>query len=81
MATRAEDRLVDLVWGWSVVTLEIVLVAGAAAALFGWRAGALAMVAAVAVRFVLNLVLSTIKYRRTMRRRWPEVRPVESDDD
>jgi hypothetical protein len=62
--------------------LTLVLLAGAAAAiLFDWRAGALIAAAAVVGSIALHVLQGIVSYRRVMRRPWPQVAPLEDDDD
>jgi hypothetical protein len=57
------------------------LVGGIGAALVGWRPGAFVAIAGALLMFAEQLVFSGWHYRRTMRRPWPKVTPIEDDDD
>jgi hypothetical protein len=57
------------------------LVAGAWSGALGWRPGAFIMLAAVCCILTGHLLVGVIAYRRTMRRPWPKVPPLEDDDD
>ena len=35
----------------------------------------------VALVWLVSLVVGLVEYRRTMRRAWPEVAPLDDDDD
>lgn len=57
------------------------MVVGIFAAVQGHRWGAFAALGAIAVEFLVFLVAAVVIYRRTMRRPWPKVAPVEDEDD
>jgi hypothetical protein len=59
----------------------ILLVAGAYAGALGWRPGAFLMLAAVCATIAGHLLVGVTEYRRVMRRPWPEVSPLEDDED
>jgi hypothetical protein len=57
------------------------LLAGGYAAAFGWRPGAILILTGFLGNLVGNLVTGFAEYRRVMSRPWPEVSPVEDDED
>jgi hypothetical protein len=59
----------------------VLLVVGAYAGVFGWRPGAFIMLAAVCCTIAGHLLVGVTEYRRAMRRAWPEVQPLEDDED
>jgi len=61
--------------------LMLLLVAGAYGGALGSRVGAFAMLAAVCCRVGGHLLVGLTEYRRTMRRPWPKVPPLDDDDD
>jgi hypothetical protein len=72
----------DYIRVWSDLGLTVALFVGAFAGfVFGWRAGALIAVLALAASLVLHVVNGLVEYRRVMRRPWPSVPALEDDDD
>jgi hypothetical protein len=59
--------------------LPLLLVGGGGAAL-GWRGGGYILLAAVFGRIGAHLLVSSVQYRRVMRRRWPPVAPLQDDE-
>jgi uncharacterized protein (DUF58 family) len=64
----------DLLW-------LALLVGGAYSAALGWRPGAILMLTALLGLLVGHLVTGFSEYRRLMNRPWPQVSPLEEDDD
>jgi hypothetical protein len=54
---------------------------GIYAAAMGHRWGAFAALGAITVEFIVYLVAAVVIYRKTMRRPWPKVAPIEDDND
>ena len=62
--------------------LTLLLLAGAVGAiLLDWRTGALIAAAAVIGSIAMHVLQGIASYRRVMRRPWPQVPPLEDDDD
>jgi hypothetical protein len=57
-----------------------VLVVGALTSVF-WRPGVVLLLTGLAGVLAAQLVVGITAYRRAMRRPWPAVRPLESDED
>jgi len=58
----------------------LLLVAGLYGGLLGWRTGGFLMLA-VCGMIGGHLLMGVSEYRRVMRRPWPNVSPLEDDDD
>lgn len=73
------DRL-DALWHvlGTVVTGAIIL--GAFAAVAGWGPSAWILVGVVAASVAGHIVMAAVRYRRTMRRPWPQVEPLADDE-
>jgi len=69
--------------GLSVILFipELMVFGGIFTALLGWRPGAFLAVGGASLTFAWHLGLGVFSYRRTMRRPWPNVQPIEDDDD
>jgi hypothetical protein len=80
-AARSPDATIDVLWATTTTAFTFVLVVSTWVAFLGWRAGAFVAVAAVAGEVVTSVALALAKYRRTMAREWPSVRPLPYDDD
>jgi hypothetical protein len=65
----------------TLLGFDAVLFAGIGVFLLDHRLGVFLMLAGVLGLFVTRLAASVVGYRRTMRRPWPKVPPVEDDDD
>jgi hypothetical protein len=63
-----------------VAATSLVVLAGVFLALAGSTIGGWLAVASLAVGLAANVALSVVKYRRTMRRPWPQVAPLTDDD-
>ena len=59
----------------------VLLIAGFYGGLLGWRAGGFLMLAAVCGMIGGHLLTGASVYRRVMRRPWPNVPPLDDDDD
>ena len=59
----------------------LVMIVGIYGAAFGWRPGAYVMVTALLGLVGGHLVMGITEYRRVMRRPWPQVAPLDDDDD
>jgi hypothetical protein len=59
----------------------VLLVGGGYAAVLGWRGGAFLMLAAVCGTISGHLLIGVSEYRRIMRRPWPDVAPLDDEDD
>jgi membrane associated rhomboid family serine protease len=59
----------------------ILLIGGFYGGALGWRGGAVLMLAAVCGMISGHLLMGVTEYRRTMRRPWPKVPPLDDDDD
>jgi hypothetical protein len=59
----------------------VLLVVGGYSAVFGWRPGGFLMLAGVCGMIGGHLVVGVVEYRRTMRRPWPAVSPLDDEDD
>lgn len=57
------------------------LVIGINLAAFGWGIGVLLMLTGLIARVLAHLVVGAHAYRAIMARPWPQVRPLEDDDD
>ena len=60
--------------------LSVLLIGGACVAVL-WTPGIYLALGALTVYFALNLVVGVVGYRRLMSRPWPQVPPLEDDDD
>ena len=59
----------------------LVMIVGIYGAAFGWRPGAYVMLTALLGLVGGHLVMGITEYRRVMRRPWPQVAPLDDDDD
>jgi hypothetical protein len=59
----------------------LLLMSGLSTSALGWRGGAFLMLTAVCGMIGGHLVMGVAEYRRTMRRPWPKVPPIDDDDD
>jgi hypothetical protein len=59
----------------------IVMMIGLYGAAFGWRPSAYFMITALLGYIVMHLLMGITEYRRVMRRPWPQVPPIDDDDD
>ena len=59
----------------------IVMMAGLYGAAFGWRPGAYLMITGLLGDIVGHLLIGITEYRRVMRRPWPQVAPLDDDDE
>jgi hypothetical protein len=59
----------------------LLLFGGLFVVLFALRLATFLMLAGAVGMFGTRLVVGVIEYRRTMRRPWPRVPPIEEDDD
>jgi len=78
-ASGGDDGLHTL---WAVVDglCTAAMLAAAPAAVAGWRPAAWILAGVVAAFVASHVVISTVAFRRTMRRPWPRVEPVPDDD-
>ena len=60
--------------------LSVLLIGGACVSVL-WTPGIYLALGALTVYFALNLVVGIVGYRRLMSRPWPQVPPLEDDDD
>jgi hypothetical protein len=69
--------------GWERVLLgfDLFLFAGLAILLFAPRPAIFLMLTGFVGRLGTHVAIGIVRYRRTMRRPWPRVPPVEDDDD
>jgi hypothetical protein len=73
--------------GWTRVVqivylgFGLLLFGGLFVVLFALRLATFLMLAGAIGMFGTRLVVGVIEYRRTMRRPWPRVPPIEEDDD
>jgi hypothetical protein len=73
--------------GWARVVqivylgFGLLLFGGLFLVLFALRLATFLMLAGAIGMFGTRLVVGVIEYRRTMRRPWPRVPPIEEDDD
>jgi hypothetical protein len=74
------DCALNRLWGTSLAATSGLLAVTGVLALAGSRFAAWLMVGAATVGAAADVVLSVAKYRRTMRRPWPAVRPLPDDD-
>jgi hypothetical protein len=73
---------IGLVAAWLTPLWTTLLIAGGYSAAFGWRPeGALLMLAGFLGQVAGHAIMGLTEYRRVMRRSWPDVRPLEDDDD
>jgi hypothetical protein len=72
-------------WGRTFQVLYLacflLIVAGLVIVFISLKLAAFLMLAGVVGMFGVRAVYIAIAYRRTMRRPWPRVRPLEDDDD
>lgn len=54
---------------------------GVYAAAFGHRFGAYLLLSGFALTLVIHLALGVVGYREVMNRPWPQVPPLEDDDE
>jgi hypothetical protein len=59
----------------------LMLIVGAYGAAFGWQPGAYFMLTAFLGLVGGHLVMGISEYRRIMGRPWPQVAPLDDDDD
>jgi hypothetical protein len=59
----------------------IVMTVGLYGAAAGWRPGGFLMITALLGYIATHLLIGVTEYRRVMRRPWPEVAPLEDDDE
>ena len=59
----------------------IVMIVGVYGAAFGWRPGAYLMITALLGEIGGHLLTGITEYRRVMRRPWPQVPPIDDDDE
>lgn len=59
----------------------IVMMVGFYGAAFDWRPGAYFMITALLGYIATHLLMGITEYRRTMRRPWPRVPPIDDDDE
>ena len=59
----------------------LVMIFGVYGAGLGWRPGAYFMLMAILGQVGGHLVMGVTEYRRVMRRPWPQVAPLDDDDD
>ena len=74
------DAALDAAWRLALTATALVLTAASLAAVSGWRPAAWVIVTAAVAGGAVNLVLSVVKYRRTMARPWPRVESLQDDD-
>jgi hypothetical protein len=73
--------------GWSravqgvYLGFTVVVFGGVVVVVFAPRLAAVLILAGVIGLFATRLAVGVVEYRRTMRRPWPKVPPVEDDDD
>ena len=79
-ATDAEARLGRWWRSWLHATNALIL-AGAVAAIAGWRPAGWLLVGVVAAGLAVGVAIGAAAYRRTMQRAWPRVEPLRDDDD
>jgi hypothetical protein len=78
----AKPSKLDYIRAWSDLALFLPLVLGILVGLFlGWRAGAVVALIALCASLALHVMNGLIEYRRVMRRPWPQVEPLDDDDD
>ena len=67
---------------WQSVTsgAAVLTVAGAVASVAGWQSWAWLVVAGLGIGAVGQIVIGVIAFRRTMKRKWPDVAPLSDDD-
>jgi hypothetical protein len=59
----------------------LLLVVGFYCGALGWRGGAFLMLTGVCGNLVGHLLIGVTEYRRIMRRPWPEVPPIDDEDE
>ena len=70
-----------VVAAWLSPLWQLVLIVGGYCAAFGWRPGAYLLLTALLGLIGGHLVMGITEYRRIMRRPWPQVAPLDDDDD
>ena len=74
------ERRLGIAWAAVLLTSLVLIIVGGYASAFGWRPGALLLIAALAIRTFANLTVGLTMYRATMTRPWPEVAPIDDDE-
>ena len=80
---RDDDRpsAFALVAAYLLPVWLIVMMVGLYAAAFRWRPGAYFLITALLGHIVSHTVIGVTEYRRVMRRPWPQVAPLDADDE
>lgn len=74
---RIRDR--ELEWAYGI--LLVVLIGGVFLAIVGERLGAYLMLIAFTAQLATDFAVAVKAYQLTMSRPWPQVAPIEDDDD
>ena len=75
------DRRLYAVYSVAQLASFVSLMAGVYAAVLGWRPAAFLMIAGLTGTVLSHLWIGVVGYREVMARSWPDVKPLEDEED